>query len=249
MTDFQVLIDLHKNNHRQGPGSDAVTEKALGLIPLSDTTKLKIADLGSGTGAQTLILAKLLKGDITAIDLFPDFLNILAEKAEKHRVSKSIKTVEASIDALPFEPNSLDLIWSEGAIYNIGFEEGIRYWHSFLKPGGFIAVSEITWLTDSRPKEIEEYWQKAYPQIDTATNKIQQLKRSGYHTIGHFMLPPDCWLEHYYKPLQDGFDAFLNRHHNSALAREIVAQEIAEIALYSKYKTYYSYGFYVAQKI
>ena len=29
------------------------------------------------------------------------------------------------MDALPFENEELDLIWSEGAIYNIGFEKGV----------------------------------------------------------------------------------------------------------------------------
>jgi hypothetical protein len=39
----------------------------------------------------------------------------------------------------------------------MGFEQGVAYWKRFLKPGGILAVSEITWLTATRPKAIEAH--------------------------------------------------------------------------------------------
>jgi hypothetical protein len=44
------------------------------------------------------------------------------------------------MEDLHLEASSLDLIWSEGAIYNMGFEKGLQSWHQFLKTGGYIAV-------------------------------------------------------------------------------------------------------------
>jgi len=41
------------------------------------------------------------------------------------------------MDDLPFQDEELDLIWSEGAIYNIGFERGLIEWRKFLK---YIAI-------------------------------------------------------------------------------------------------------------
>jgi ubiquinone/menaquinone biosynthesis C-methylase UbiE len=249
MTHFDLLIDLHKNNPRQGPGSDAITQRALKMTSLSAKADLQVADIGCGTGAQTLVLANHLQGRITAIDLFPAFLDKLAQKAREQELAEKIKTLEASMDALPFEPNSLDLIWSEGAVYILGFETGIRYWHQFLKPGGYLAVSEITWLTDNRPKELDDYWKAAYPEIDTAANKIKQLEQDGYNLIDHFFLPPECWINNYYEPLDDTTPAFLERHSNSAAAQAVVAENNEEFALYEKYQDYYSYGFYIAQKV
>ena len=57
------------------------------------------------------------------------------------------------------------LIWSEGAIYNIGFERGLKEWRRFLKEGAYLAVSEASWFTEKRPAEIETFWQDAYPEI------------------------------------------------------------------------------------
>jgi SAM-dependent methyltransferase len=152
------------------------------------------------------------------------------------------------MENLQFNNDELDLIWSEGAIYNIGFEEGIKNWRRFLKPGGYLAISEISWITDSRPEELEAYWLNEYPQIDTIANKIRLLENNGYSPTAHFILPPYCWLDNYYKPMQERFDAFLNRYKNSELARQIVDNEKNEIRIYEKFKKYYSYGFYIAQK-
>lgn len=62
------------------------------------------------------------------------------------------------MDNLPFQDEELDLIWSEGAIYNIGFERGMYEWNRFLKKNGFIAVTEASWFTPERPAEIEDFW-------------------------------------------------------------------------------------------
>lgn len=56
---YELLIDLHKMNKRQGPGSDAQTLKALQLSGLMTSTQsMQIADIGCGTGASTLVLAE-----------------------------------------------------------------------------------------------------------------------------------------------------------------------------------------------
>lgn len=46
----------------------------------------------------------------------------------------------------------IDLIWSEGAVYTIGFERGINEWYKFLKHGGYIAISEASWFAKNRPR-------------------------------------------------------------------------------------------------
>ena len=245
---FDLLIDLHKDGERQGPGSEEQTLRAINLSGLiGSSKKLEIADIGCGTGASTLVLASNLNANITAVDLFPEFLGILQEKAVNKSIADKIKTLTCSMDNLPFDPNSLDAVWSEGAIYIMGFEKGINYLKHFLKPGGILAVSEITWLTIDRPSEITSYWNNEYPEIATAEEKTGILEENGFTLKGYFPLPGDCWLDNYYMPLQERFDAFLSRH-KSEEARSLVELERNEIEIYRKYSKYYSYGFYIAQK-
>lgn len=40
-----------------------------------------------------------------------------------------------SMENLPFGDREYDIIWSEGAIYNIGFERGVIDWNRYLKVG------------------------------------------------------------------------------------------------------------------
>ncbi|MFZ1395894.1 MAG: methyltransferase domain-containing protein [Candidatus Promineifilaceae bacterium] len=249
MDDFQLLIDLHKQANRQGPGGDAELEKALNLAQLDRTAPLKVADIGCGTGASTVRLAQLLNAEITAVDFLQEFLDQLETRAASQGVLAKITPLCCSMDDLPFADESYDLIWSEGAIYNIGFAQGVQAWRPYLKMGGVLAVSEITWLTASRPAALQAHWQAEYPEIDTASAKMAILEQNGYAPLGYFVLPETCWLDNYYRPMQNNFAAFLNRHGNSEAARAIVAAESEEIRLYEQYKAYYSYGFYIAQKV
>ncbi len=245
---MELIVDLHLNMERQGPGSPADTLRALQFTGLSEAGDLRVADIGCGTGAQTMILAQKLKGRITAIDLSAEFLGVLDRNAEKAGLRDRIRTVEGSMESLPFKAASLDLVWSEGAIYNMGFEAGIRAWRDYLKPGGYLAVSEITWTTTSRPAEIGAFWEGEYPEISRASTKIQQLEAYGYNLAGYFSLPPSSWICGYYQPLEGQFEPFLERHANSEAARHLVEASREEIRLYDRYGPYYSYGFYVARK-
>ncbi len=249
MTDFELLIDFHVNADRQGPGSREDSLKALSFINNDKNRTMKIADIGCGSGAQTIILAENLNVRITAVDLFPEFLDRLNQRAFQLNLSNIIETLEAPMEDLPFQEEEFDIIWSEGAIYNMGFENGINSWEKFLKKGGFIALSEITWTSAERPEEIEIHWKNEYPEIDLASSKIKILENNGFSPMGYFYLPVSSWIDNYYAPMEQRFDSFLNRHNYSEAAQKIVNNEIEEIRLYKKYKDFYSYGFYIAKKL
>ena len=246
---LQLLVSLHKSNFRQGPGGEAQTTQAMQLAGLDRSRPLKIADIGCGTGASTIQLATELDAEITAVDMLPAFLEELQNRAKAHGVADKITTLNCTMDALPFADEQFDVIWSEGAIYNMGFEAGVAAWRRFLKPGGKLVVSEITWLTHERPSELQLHWDAEYPGIDVASAKISILEQHNYTPEGYFYLPASCWLDNYYHPLQRRFSALIEQQVGNDEAMEIVNNEKAEIALYEKYKGYYSYGVYIAQKI
>lgn len=249
MDELQLLIDMHIGGTRQGPGGDDETRLAVTLSRLRGKQDLKIADIGCGSGASTLVLAKELDAHITAVDFLPDFLKKLEQNATQAGVADRITTVAESMDALSFNEGELDAIWSEGAIYNMGFEAGIAAWKRFLKPGGILAVSELTWLTADRPAELQAHWDAEYPQVDTASAKVAILEKQGFSPIGYFALPEHCWLDNYYRPMQGRWSDFLESHNHSDAAKAVVEGEKVEIALYEKYQEFVSYGYYVARKV
>lgn len=242
-----LMADLHRRASRQGPGSDAMTRRAIDLAGLPAGTTLDIADIGCGTGASALVLASELDAHVIAMDFLADFIHELSIRTASQNLADKVTPLVGNMQELPFEEGEFDVIWSEGAIYCMGFEQGATEWARFLRPGGVLVVSEITWTTQSRPAELQRYWDAAYPRIDTAAGKLAVLENCGYSPLGYFTLPPECWLENYYRPLEASFDDFLARHDNSEAAQAIVAMEREEIALYEKYRDYYSYGMYIAR--
>ena len=246
--DLELICDYFSNLERQGPGSPEVTIKALSFIDnLSDQSF--IADIGCGSGGQTMILAQHAPGNITGIDLFPVFIDLFNRNAEKLNLQNRVKGIVRSMDNLPFRDEALDLLWSEGAIYNIGFERGLEEWRKFLKRGGYIAVSEASWFTEDRPVEIDEFWMDAYPEIDTIPNKVGQMQKAGYIPVASFILPENCWIEHFYEPQVNAQKIFLEKNAGNKAAAEFIANQRHETQLYYKYKGYYGYVFYIGKKI
>lgn len=246
--DFELICEYFAGVERQGPGSTETTLKALSFIDnLNENSK--IADIGCGAGTPSLVLANHAPGTITAIDLFPRFIEILNDRAAKQNLSHKISGRVGTMDALEFLEEELDLIWSEGAIYNIGFEHGLNYWKKFLKNGAYIAVSEASWFTNERPAEINDFWLNAYPGIDTIPNKLAQMQNAGYVPVACFIIPENCWIQNFYELQVQAQIEFLKKYPDNTTAAELVANEIREAELYYRFKDYYGYVFYIGRKI
>ncbi|WP_108651642.1 class I SAM-dependent methyltransferase [Dongshaea marina] len=250
MNDLDLLVKLHVTQERQGPGGPEETRLAARLTGLSQTEPLMIADIGCGTGASTLELARHFNGSILAVDFLPEFIEELKARASKQEVGDKIHTSVGNMEALVFDEGAFDLIWSEGAVYNIGFEKGIREWRKYLKPGGRLVVSELSWLTAERPDEITQHWEREYPQVAMPSQKIAQLEAHGYRLLGYFPLSQDCWMERYYQPLKARFESFtLDNPDRADAVKSIVEENLLEIDLYERFKEFVSYGFYIAEKL
>lgn len=246
--EFKLICEYFSQVERQGPGSPEVTKLAASFID-SLSPKAKIADIGCGTGGQTMVLALNLPGEITGIDLFPEFIELFNKNAIRDKLDHRVKGITGSMDNLLFEEEELDLIWSEGAIYNIGFERGLKEWHKYLKKGGYVAVSEASWFTPERPSEIEAFWMNAYDQIDTIPNKVMQMQSAGYIPVATFIIPENCWTDHFFIPQIEAQKTFLAKYSGNKVAENLIHYLRLEAELYDKYKEYYGYVFYIGKRI
>ncbi len=246
--DYKLICEYFSTLKRQGPGGNEVTIKALGFID-NLTNESKIVDIGCGTGGQTMVIANHTSGNITGFDLSSVFIDLFNSNCQNQNLEDRVNGVVCSMENLPFQNEELDLIWSEGAIYNIGFERGLNDWHRFLKPGGFIAVSEASWFTEERPTEIETFWNNAYPEIDTISRKVMQMQQAGYIPVATFVLPENCWTENFFAPQVSCEEKFLKKYEGNKSARELVENLRHETKLYYKYKEFYGYVFYIGKKI
>ena len=245
---WDLLLEAHIGLERQGPGSRETIERALSFM--SDRDRFEnIADLGCGTGGQTMILAELLKGKIAGLDMFPEFVRELDKRAANKNLGFRMKGVVGNMENLPFEKNSLDLIWSEGAIDNIGFEKGISLWREFLKEGGYVAVTCPSWLTKEHPEEAEQFWSDAGSRLDLVEDNIRSMQNRGYRFVAAFALTEDCWTKNYFEPREQAIESLIGKYDNCETVREYAALNRRETELYLKYKQHYGYVFYIGRAV
>jgi len=240
------FFELHEDLYRQGPGRDEYTRKAFELIPHRDHPR--ILDIGCGPGGQTMELARLTNGTIIALDIHQPFLDEVTARAVDLGFADRITTINKSMTEMDFPTEHFDIIWSEGSIYNIGFEKGLKEWRRLIKPGGCLAVHEMTWLQPNPPAEIKTFWEQEYPAITTIDNNIAIINKCGYDLLGHFPLPEDAWWEFYYNPLQQRLNQYRKQHQDDPEKMEIINWEQREIDLYKKYNQWYGSVFYVMKK-
>ena len=204
----------------------------------------KILDLGCGPGMQTVVLLKCCPGKVVALDFLPEMITRTNAAANDAGVSDRLETVVQDMGKMTFEPNSFDLIWSEGAIYNLGFEAGLREVKKFLKPGGYAAVSEVVWLKSNPPPEVVEFW-TAYPEIDSVAGKLDVIGQVGYQSVGHFVLPASAWTDEYYDPMEKLVAQKAIEWRGIEEAEAVLAEARDEMSVFRRFADYYSYAFFV----
>jgi len=226
---MQVFFEVHHNLPREGPGSRQSTESAYAVIA-SRLHSPKVLDVGCGPGAQTLCLAELSGGTITAVDNHAPFLEQLRQRAAASGQAERITTVLADMEKLPFEDGTFDLVWAEGSIFIIGVEEGLSCWYPLLRRSGFIAFTEVSWLREDRTDELNQFWSEVYPSISSIEQNMEKLRNTGYGAI------------------RKKLPALRQKYDGDQEALQVLKMQEEEMELYRRYSSYYGYVFYVAEK-
>jgi cyclopropane fatty-acyl-phospholipid synthase-like methyltransferase len=240
---------------RLGPGDEASTRKALDMLLSArlerkgapELAQLTILDIGCGNGAQTIQLAKQTNGTIVAVDNHQPFLDELQRRAEAEGLSKKIKVCLKDMCALGMDKGTFDLIWSEGALYIMGFGKGLAVCHNLLRPGGLLAVSELSWFRPDPPAECQQFFATEYPAMVGIETNVATIESSGYEALGHFTLPESAWWVTYYQPLEDRLESLRGKYAADPERIEAIESVQTEIEVYRRYSGYYGYVFYLMQ--
>jgi SAM-dependent methyltransferase len=247
MDPMNYFYEIFCSMPRSGPGDALSTRKAFGYLK-NLPAKPQILDIGCGQGMQTIELAKLTKGLITALDSYQPFLDILMKNAHKEGVEKQILPKNQSMLEMDFENNSFDVIWSEGALYIMGFQKGLKKCRQLLKSQGYLAVTEAVLFTTPIPPPLQEFWDKMYPVIMDVPQNIALIQNEGFRVVGHFPLPQSSWTDSYYIPMQNSLNHLKKKYHDTAAAQQVFDEFDTEIQMYKQYSEYYGYEFFIMQK-
>jgi len=201
------------------------TRKAFQMLP-----KLKkpyILDAGCGSGSPTIELAKLSDGEIIGIDIDQSKLDILNRKIEEEGFLGRVKTVKCSLLEMDFPDESFDIIWAEGSIRIIGFEQSLKKCKQLLKPKGYLVIHDV---------------------INIISNELKKLNSWGYKLIDQFLLPEDAWWTEFYEPLEIRIKELYMEYKKNYEMLKMLKKYQTEIAMVKSNPKEYCTAFYIIQK-
>ena len=243
---IQALIKLHLGLERQGPGDASYSSHILSLIEKVPVNP-RIADIGCGAGAGALLLADRFKAKVRAVDISREFLDELTERARQRGLDHLIEAIECDMGNLDWEPDTIDLLWSEGAAYNLTFEGAMKAWRPFMATNGIAVVSELSLFTSNVPESVRAYWQNAYPAMGTESDNSNHARSAGFDVLGIHRLPSKAWWDNYYGPLRENMDAFEDSQ--NSVMQSVIKEMEEEIELFEKHDKHYGYSFYIMRAV
>jgi len=243
---MKYFYELFEDLPRQGPGCREATLRALHILK-DLPSKPRVLDIGCGCGMQTQVLAQELKSKILAIDNHRPVLDNLNKAAAQKGLE--IETIEMSMIDMPFDKESFDLLWSEGSIFIIGLVRGLKDFRNYLKPGGYLAFTEMCWFVNEPPAEAKAYFDNVYPDIKNVEEVCRMAIDSGYKVIESFNLPDSAWWDDYYTPMLRRMQELKLKNAGVAEAEAVYSECETEVGMFRRHSKSYGYTFFVLKRI
>ena len=243
---IRAIIELHRGLERQGPGDTNFSN-----FIISQITELpenpRMADIGCGAGAGALFLADKFNSKVRAVDFSRDFLDELKNRAKQRGLEHLIETIECDMGNLGWESGSIDLLWSEGAAYNLTFAGALKAWRPLMADAGIAVISEMNYFTNEVPESVRLFWQNAYPAMGTESENTNHAASSGFEVSGIHRLPSKAWWDNYYGPLRENMNSF--RKSEDRIMQSVIKETEEELMLFEAYEQYYGYSFYIMKVV
>lgn len=244
---WEIFFQVYEPLPRQGPGNRACAEKALAVCRELPQVP-EVLDLGCGVGGQTLHLADLTRGSIMAVDSHEPSIERLRTTVAERGLGDRVRPIVGDMARLEVPPASFDLIWSEGALYNLGIENALRICHGLLRPGGYLAFTEAVWRRDDPPPEVKASFDLDYPTMGQVPDVLEAIAKTGFATEGHFTLSDEAWWDDFYTPMEHRIEELRREHAGDVEAIELLEQLAQEPEMHRRHSDYYAYEFFVTRR-
>jgi SAM-dependent methyltransferase len=240
---LRALLHLHAGLPRKGPSSERLVQALLAELAPHLPARPRAADLGCGSGAAAILLAETLDAAVVAVDPCEPFVAELRARLPARR--GTIEPRVGDMLAPGLAPASVDLIWCEGAAYNVGVERALAAWRPLLDADGVVVFSECCWTAPDPPAECAAFWAAAYPAMATPAGVVATAERHGYRLRRAERLVPEDWWTSYYDPLAARCAALDGEAAGDPALAAAIAESRREMDLFRRFARWYGYVVFV----
>ena len=118
------------------------------LKMIKSSTKLKIVDIGGGTGDISHGISKKMACELTLIDINPEMLSVGRDREINHGKLNNIKWICGNAEMLPFSDNYADIFVTAFCLRNVtNLKKSLLEANRILKPGGRFFCLEFSKVT------------------------------------------------------------------------------------------------------
>jgi len=149
--DFAAEVGLTK--HFGGAGA---TEELAALCHVGADSY--VLDVGCGAGATPAFLAKYYGCRVAGVDIRPRMIDRARETLQREGMAERVELRVADAQDLPFADNVFDAVTTESVTaFPADKARAVREYARVTQPGGYVGLSEATWLKTPPPPELLDW--------------------------------------------------------------------------------------------
>ena len=176
---FRFIANIGMTKHY---GSMEATRELIGLCHIGSGQH--VLDVGCGVGATPSYLAKTVDCRVVGVDLLEEMVEQSRRRAKAEGVADRVQFRVADARELPFEDNLFDAVISESV--NVFLEDKLEAMSEYVrvaKPGGYVGMTEMTWLQPPTPKLEELFRRVAHAMALEASGWRRLLEEAGLSEV------------------------------------------------------------------
>jgi ubiquinone/menaquinone biosynthesis C-methylase UbiE len=176
---FQFVADLGMTKHY---GSMEATRELIELCHIGSGQY--VLDVGCGVGATPCYLAKAVGCRVVGVDLVERMIDQSRQRARAEGVENRVEFRVADAHDLPFQDGLFDAVIAESL--NIFFDDktpALREYIRVTKPGGYVGMTEMTWLKPPSPELEETFRRMVFAQALEAQGWKELLEGAGLRDV------------------------------------------------------------------
>lgn len=198
------------------------------FLKLPYLKKVRILDIGCGSGIPTIELARLSDGEVVGIDVDQSCIDEFNRKIIEQKLSNRVKAICISVSKSDFPVESFDVVWSEGVVREISFESALKDWYKLVKHDGYLVI---------------------HYQMLLAKDSILRINQFGYKLSDTVLLPDNSWWTDFYKPIEEKMSDLNCKYKDNSDALKLLEQYQNEMAMVKKNPQDFRSAFYIMKKI